>query len=84
MKTPDAPADTRLVDCDDGALARLPAFLRERLPGAPALVVADPATWNAAGRDLWGALREARRRLGGCRCGVTEGPRPGARGREAG
>ena len=59
MKTPDAPADTRLVDCDDGALARLPAFLRERLPGAPALVVADPATWNAAGRDLWGALREA-------------------------
>ena len=28
MKTPDAPADTRLVDCDDGALARLPAFLR--------------------------------------------------------
>ena len=58
MKTPDAP-DTRLIDCDDGALARLPAFLRERLPGAPALVVADPATWNAAGRDVWGALREA-------------------------
>ena len=29
MKTPDAPADTRLVDCDDGALARLPAAFRD-------------------------------------------------------
>ena len=49
---PDLP-DTRVLDADEGALVRAPQRFRELCPGRTALLVADPATWNAAGRELY-------------------------------
>ena len=55
---PDLP-DTRVLDADEGALVRAPQRFRELCPGRAALLVADPATWNAAGRELHAAFRAA-------------------------
>ena len=55
---PDLP-DTRVLDVDEGALVRAPQRFRELCPGRAALLVADPATWNAAGRELYAAFRTA-------------------------
>lgn len=55
---PDLP-DTRVLDADEGALVRAPQRFRELRPGRAALLVADPATWNAAGRELYAAFRAA-------------------------
>ena len=55
---PDLP-DTRVLDADEGALVRAPQRFRELCPGRAALLVADPATWNAAGRELYAAFRAA-------------------------
>jgi len=55
---PDLP-DTRVLDADEGALVRAPQRFRELCPGRTALLVADPATWNAAGRELYAAFRAA-------------------------
>ena len=55
---PDLP-DTRVLDADEGALVRTPQRFRELCPGRAALLVADPATWNAAGRELYAAFRAA-------------------------
>jgi len=51
--------DTRVADLGPGAIARAPAAFRDLAPGFAALPVADPATWNAAGRELYGAFRAA-------------------------
>ena len=55
---PDLP-DTRVLDADEGSLVRAPQRFRELCPGRAALLVADPATWNAAGRELHAAFRAA-------------------------
>ena len=51
--------DTKYLDTANGATARLPAAFRDLFPGAPALLVADPNTWEAAGRALEAAFRGA-------------------------
>lgn len=58
MQSLDYP-ETKYLDLAEGALGRVPAAFRELFPGKTALPVADLNTWNAAGRDLYGALREA-------------------------
>ena len=46
---------TRTIDLEEGALARLPALFAAHFPGRTALIVADEATFAAAGRESGGA-----------------------------
>ncbi|MBQ9725895.1 MAG: iron-containing alcohol dehydrogenase [Kiritimatiellae bacterium] len=51
--------DTKSIDAAAGAAERMPGVFRALFPGARPLLVADPATWRAAGERLEAAFRAA-------------------------
>ena len=58
-----AAQETRCLELGHGVLGRSAEVFRQFFPGKPARVVADPNTFEAAGKKVFGALRGA-----GCVC----------------